>query len=152
MPKSYAPLVLCSLLASGTLPAATQDSQVVCLVLEITGSHAWSSDSLSLAFRSRTPGLHILSLRDLRVQTVDQLVDGEGWRADALNARGVAVIRAPNGGLALRDPGTGGLRQLTSDPRDRDPKWSPNGSFIAFSRSVGRDAESMSRLCVVPAP
>ena len=109
--------------------------------------HAWSPDSLHLAFTcdvdpDRPPDDHDPK-KDPRVRTVRRIRyrhDLQGWRGDAF--RHLFVVNAE----------TGENRPLTDgDGDDTAPKWSPDGKSIAFvsDRRDDRDYKHYTDLRVV---
>lgn len=96
----------------------------------------WSPDGLSLVYATKRFGPHRIShvLTHALAQHAEQDLgdaDNPDWSNDG--QRIVARTR----GLIVMDRLGGNRQQLTSDPTDSSPDWSPAGSKIAFMRQTG---------------
>jgi tetratricopeptide (TPR) repeat protein len=98
----------------------------------------WSPDGLSLVYATKRFGPHHNSL--IRTHAMAQhsemelgLGDNPDWSND-----GQRVV-AKRELLMVMDRTGGGARQLTSDPSDASPDWSPAGAKIAFMRLTGNN-------------
>lgn len=96
----------------------------------------WSPDGLSLVYATRRVGPHHNSLiwtHELAQHSEMELGLGDNpdWSNDGQR------IVAKRDVLMVMDRAGGGVRQLTSDPRDASPDWSPAGAKIAFMRLTG---------------
>ncbi len=71
----------------------------------------------------------------------DGNVASQGSSSQTGSIQGKLVLRASNGGIATQNSDGTGFTQLTNDTSDRNPKWSPDGTKIVFSRYQGGDLD-----------
>jgi len=100
---------------------------------------AWSADNQQIIFASNKHGdrkwrLYVISPGEVRGE-------GEEWtfgRMPAWSDDGSRIayqgcdVRGDNCAIWVMQPGGFSPAQLTTDPRDTAPAWSPNGSQVAF--------------------
>ena len=99
-------------------------------------SARWSPDGLSLVYATKRFGPHHNSLiRTHALAVHSELELGLGDTPDWSNDGQRIVVKANN--LVIMDRTGGNVRQLTSNPSDLWPDWSPAGSQIAFTRDTG---------------
>jgi dipeptidyl aminopeptidase/acylaminoacyl peptidase/CubicO group peptidase (beta-lactamase class C family) len=118
------------------LPMAGGEARVLPGLPQPAGAPAWSPDGTRLVFTAAaddsTP-----ALAPLVADHLDYQADGAGLRGPA--RKQVHVL----------DLGTSECRVLTDGPHDAGvPVWSPDGSEVAFVRSVGDDSDLRFRAAV----
>lgn len=96
----------------------------------------WSPDGSSLVYATKRFGPHRVShvLTHLLAQHSEQDLgdaDNPDWSSDGQR------IVARTIGLLVMDRGGSNRRELTGNPTDSSPDWSPNGNKIAFMRQTG---------------
>lgn len=96
----------------------------------------WSPDGLSLVYATKRFGPHRVShvlTNALGEQADKDLGDGDNpdWSSDGLH------IVAKTNLMLVMDSNGSNRRQLTSNPTDSSPDWSPTGNRIAFMRQTG---------------
>jgi len=103
------------------------------------GVPRWAADNASIVFGTKREGPHRISQVYTFTPSGGERRLGEGdnpdWSADGQYI--VAKGTVSGTGLIVMDSGGGNRRQLTSNPTDSSPDWSPTGNKIAFMRQTG---------------
>jgi TolB protein len=96
---------------------------------------AWSPDRTTVLFRSDRPGAstyanYLMDADGTNIRPVDEAITSTAtWSPDGIQ---LAYV---NAGIWISNLDGTGKVQLTTDPTDREPAWSPDGGRIAFVRN-----------------
>lgn len=95
----------------------------------------WAADNVRIIFGTKRVGPHRVSQLCTYAPGQDERLLGEGDNPDwSPNARRIVARTI---GLVIMDSEAGNRQQLTSNPTDSSPHWSPASNRIAFMRQTG---------------
>lgn len=114
-----------------------ESSTPALLLSRPVASCAWSPSGDTIAF-VEGGSLWLITLDTRAIRLLRTGINSKpSWSPDGRSI----VFSAGNTGLWVLDIATSALRQLTTNPMDREPAWSPNGHWIAFSTDYGGQSD-----------